>query len=478
MLKIAMIPIDNRPVCYNLPKDINNFCVDTKLFLPPRELLGGLITTAKSEKLLDWLESLNDIDVFVIALDTIAYGGLVPSRRTTETFEQISSKLNRLKQIIQKKQVKTYACSSIMRISNNNINEEEKSYWNIWGKKIFDYSFNLHKAQKTKSYDSNAKFSCIRQIIPTEILDDYFNTRKRNFEINKIYLNWQADGILDYLVFSKDDCAEFGINVAEAEEIQEIINNKRLNAIVKTGADEIPLSLMARAFCDTKSSHPKIYTDFLRPEQTHLVSKYEDISIKESAIGQIELCGAIWTNDKNKADIILIINNFSTEQGELVMGVDTELFSGSLQLPNAPYILADVAFANGADNNFVEEIFSQEIDWEKFLGFAGWNTSANTLGNAICAGLLKYLSPILLNEFKRSQFIRFADDWAYQANCRKKIKTITATPDTNIASELLKPFAKKIEEKFDINLKQIDYVFPWNRFFEIEILPTENPDKN
>lgn len=477
MLKIAMIPIDNRPVCYTLPKDINNFCADTKLFLPPRELLGGLVTTAKSEKILDWLESLKDIDVLVIALDTIAYGGLVPSRRTNETFEQISAKLNRLKQIIQKKQVKTYACSSIMRISNNNINEEEKSYWNLWGKKIFDYSFNLHKAQKAKSYDSNAKFSCIRQIIPTEILNDYFNTRKRNFEINKTYLNWQEDGILDYLVFSKDDCAEFGVNVAEAEEIQEIINNKSLNAIVKTGADEIPLSLMSRAFCDAKSFHPKIYTDFLRPEQTHLISKYEDISIKASAIGQIELCGAIWTKDKNKADIILIINNFSTEQGELVMDVATKPFEKKLQLPTTPYILADVTFANGADNKFVEEIFSQEIDWEKFLGFAAWNTSANTLGSAICAGLFKHHSSVLINEFKRAQFIRFADDWAYQANCRKKIKTISETPDTSIVSELMKPFTERIKEKFNLNLKQIDYCFPWNRFFEIEILPTETSEK-
>lgn len=474
MLKIAMVPIDNRPVCYSMPDDISMFCSETELFLPPRELLGGLKTVAESEKILDWLENITDIDVIVIALDTIAYGGLVASRRSSETLEQIETRLVRLKKILENKKAKTYACSSIMRISNNNFNEEEREYWNVWGKKIFDYSFNLHKAQKSKSYDSNAKFSCIRQIIPTEILEDYFNTRKRNFDINKIYLNWQKEGIFDYLVFSKDDCAEYGVNVAEAEELQKIIESNNLNALIKTGADEIPLTLMARAFCDAKNSHPKIFAEFLRQNQTHLISKYEDISIKDSVKGQIELCGGIWTDAKDEADIILVINNFQTEQGELVMGVNTELFSGNLKLPDKPYILADVAFANGADNNFAEGILSNEIDLENFLGFAAWNTSANTLGSAICAGLFKHLAKYDLENFKRFQFIRFADDWAYQSNCREQIKARSNKPDTKLIANLMEPFIKKIKTKFGLNFPQTNYKFPWDRFFEIEILPSEN----
>jgi len=474
MLKIAMIPIDNRPVCYGMPADINLSCAETEFFLPPREFLGGLTTQADCERILEWLENLESVDILIIALDTIAYGGLVSSRRSNETFDMISSRLERLKKIIREKHVKTYACSSVMRISNNNINEEEKEYWNLWGKKIFDYSFNLHKSQKAKSYDSNAKFSCIRQVIPTDILEDYLNTRKRNFEINKMYLNWQKEGIFDYLVFSKDDCAQYGINVAEAEELQEIISNEKLNALVKTGADEIPLSLMARAFCDAKNAHPKIYAEFLQPQHTHLISKYEDISIKDSVKGQIELCGAIWADAEENADIVLVVNNFKNEQGELVMGVGAELFSGKLILPEKPYILADVVFANGADNNFVNEFLSGKIDWEKFLGFAAWNTSANTLGSAICAGLFKYLSKTCINEFKRAQFIRFADDWAYQANCRSKLKELCSKPDCEQLKTLMQPYVERLTEKFspcEILPEKISYKFPWNRFFEVEILP-------
>ena len=55
------------------------------------------------------------------------------------------------------------------------------------------------------------------------------------------YLEWQKEGLFDTLIFSKDDCAEFGFNVEEAKELEQ------LGGRIKTGADEIPLTLLARA---------------------------------------------------------------------------------------------------------------------------------------------------------------------------------------------------------------------------------------
>ena len=450
-------------------KDINIFCKETEFFIPPRDLLGGLVDSAQSDKILDWLENLDSIDVLIVALDTIAYGGLVPSRRSTESPEKIIERLEKLKSIIQSKNIKTYAFSSIMRISNNNINEEEKEYWNIWGKKIFDYSFNLHKSQKVQSYDSNAKFSCIRQIIPTEILDDYFNTRKRNFDINKMYLDWQKDRLFEYLVFSKDDCAQYGVNVAEAEEIQTIITESDLHALVKTGADEIPLSLMCRAFVDYKKAKVKIYPKFTQPNEINLISKYEDISIYNSVKGQIELCGAESVLTEEDADIILVVNNFKETQGELVMNIPTELYNGDFPKPNKPYMIADVAFANGADNNFTAALLKHNFDIKNFLGYAAWNTSANTLGSVICTGLFKHLAKYDTKYFKKLQLIRLADDWAYQANCRAKLKDITDVPDVDKIQILMQPYIAKIEKYLELPKQKIRYKFPWNRFFEIEI---------
>ena len=165
--------------------------------------------------------------------------------------------------------------------------------------------------------------------------------------------------------------------------------------------------------------------------------------------------------DKDKADLILIVNNFIEKQGELVMGWNTEPFNQNFTLPNKPYAIADVRFANGADNKFVEAILP--ILDDNFYGYSGWNTSANSLGSLL-AGVKVKFKALKYNEeaFKRLQTVRFLDDWAYQANVRSKIKESCDIQD------LMKPFEEKLCEVFKCKFF-VKYLYPWNRKFEIEI---------
>ena len=437
-MNIAFIPIDNRPVCYTLPVQIASDNI--KLLVPDREWLGDLNKIADIEKIFEWLENLEMVDAFVISLDTIAYGGLIPSRRSEDTFETIKTRTEKLKSIIKKQKADVYAFSSVMRISNNNVNEEEKEYWNKWGKKIFDYSQNCHKTGRE---------SCISNLIPSEILDDYLATRKRNFEINKIYLEWEKEGFFKTLVFSKDDCAEYGFNVQEARELE------RLGGYVKTGADEIPLTLLARAM----NGKMKIAPVFLSPDNKHLISNYEDISIEQSVNSQIELAGCEISDEKN-ADIILYVNNFEERQGEIVMKIPTIPFSSKWEKPEKPYMIADVRYANGADNQFVKQLFENGCD-ENFFGYSGWNTSANTLGSLICSAKAKFL---FNGDIKKLQAVRLLDDWAYQANVRQMLEK----PDITKLKKLMKPYEEKVFSFLKIKYN-VDYKFPWNRLFEVEI---------
>lgn len=438
-MKICVIPIDNRPVCYNLIQDIANIDKSIELHLPHRNLLGDLTKNADTEKILEWLKTLPQMDKIVISLDTIAYGGLIPSRRSNLTFEQIKERIEKLKEILISKNAEIHTFSSIMRISNNNINQEEKEYWSDYGTKIFSYSFNLHKNGSAKTD------------VPKEILEDYLNTRKRNFEINKLYLKWQKEGIFKTLIFSKDDCAEFGLNVKEAQELE------KLGGFTKTGADEIPLSLFARAI-DKKV---KIAPIFIEDNQKHLISNYEDIPIEKSVLSQIELGGMEVTKEEN-ADIILIVNNFKNNQGEIVMKKPTEPFNKGLKLPQKPYAIADVRFANGGDNEFVKELFKNNINDDSFYGYSAWNTSANTLGSLLCALKVKFNAESYDEKaFKKLQLIRFLDDWAYQANVRQQIKTPLITDE-------MIDFENKLKTIFKVAF-ETDYSFPWNRLFEIEV---------
>ncbi len=444
-MKLALLPIDNRPVCYTLPQLISQIDESIELFIPERKFLGDLKRSANIEELFKWLEDLpSELNAIVLSLDTITYGGLIPSRRGVETFDELKSRIEKLKEILLNKKCKIYAFSSIMRISNNNYNEEEKQYWAQYGKKIFQYSYDLHKTGKSDTFG-----------IPEDILEDYLKTRNRNFEINKIYLQWQKQGLFDTLVFSKDDCAQYGLNVAESQELE------KLGAVTKTGADEIPLTLMARAITEKI----RICPIFLEPEYKNLISNYEDISIEKSVKNQIELAGCE-LSDETSADIILYVNNFKTNQGEIVMKQDTQPFNKTFIPPQKNYMIADVRFANGSDNAFIKEFFKNDIDIKTFYGYSAWNTSANTLGSLICAAKVKFLAKQYSEKaFKLLQLIRFADDWGYQANVRQEL----TSPDIKELNEKMKPFEKNIKKRLNIEMGNIKYNYPWNRLFEVEI---------
>lgn len=469
MSKIALIPIDNRPVCYTLPQQITDLAKEHELFLPDRKLLGDLTKNADINSILDWLKNLKDIDIFILSLDTIAYGGLIPSRRSNDSFEQIKERIDKLSEILKTHNAMVYAFSSIMRISNNNINEEEKEYWSNFGTKIFEYSYNLHKMEVTCDSANLLACNCNATRIPENILNDYLDTRKRNFEINKYYIELKKQGLFDTLVFSKDDCAKYGLNVKEANLLKE--EAKGIESIfIKTGADEIPLTLLSRAL--NLKKRIKIAPIYTNPNSINKISKYEDISVKESVESQIELAGGNVSSYED-CDLVILVNNFENEQGELVMDVYEPLFNKELTLPNKPYFIADILNANGSDNNFVKALLEKD-NFKEFYGYTAWNTTGNTLGSAISTALTYYgaKNPNKY-AFLKLTLTRFLDDWAYQANVRSKLRTNPENLSNTVLKISMKEYEKIIFNKLRIKNIKIEYKYIWKRFFEIEVIIQE-----
>ncbi len=457
MSKIVFIPIDNRPVCYELPKLIINQAKEHELFMPDKKLLGSLIKNADIKGILDWLSTLNNMDIAIISLDTIAYGGLISSRRTSDSYSVIKERIDKLIDILNRKSIKVFAFSSIMRISNNNINEEEKDYWSLYGKKIFEYSYNLDKEGFSDTLG-----------ISDDVIKDYIETRERNFEINKYYIELKKQNIFDTLVFSKDDCAKYGLNVKEARELK-ILSEGIEGIYVKTGADEIPLSLLSRAV--NRNKKIKIAPVYTNPNSIEKISKYEDISVKESVKSQIELTGGIVSTESD-CDLIMLVNNFKNEQGELVMGVEEPLYKGDLKLTDKPFFAVDILNANGADNNFAKAVLKQ--DFKSFYGYSAWNTTGNSLGGGLSAALTYFKSVKPDNSaFKKLQTVRFLDDWAYQANVRSLIRNDFQNLTNGRINEEMRKFEQIIFNKFGLKNPKIKYLFPWNRFFEIDIILCE-----
>ena len=253
--------------------------------------------------------------------------------------------------------------------------------------------------------------------------------------------------------------------IEEAKILEEISKDDE-NIFVKTGADEIPVSLLCRALNSEKNTNiAPIYTN---PDSINKISKYEDVSVEKSVNSQIELCGGRVSNIEN-ADLILLVNNFKNEQGELVMNIAEPLFCGDFKFPHQPYFIADILNANGADNNFVKSLF-KEINLEIFYGYSAWNTTGNTLGSGISAALTYFNAKNKNKEaFEKLQTVRFLDDWAYQANVRAKIRDNNQNLTNNIIKNEMSEFENVIAEKFNQQKLNAKYTFPWHRFFEIRV---------
>lgn len=85
---------------------------------------------------------------------------------------------------------------------------------------------------------------------------------------------------------------------------------EKLGGFVKTGADEIPLTLLARSI----KGKLKVAPIFLEPDCKDLISNYEDVSIEKSVKGQLNLAGCDICEPCD-ADILLYVNNFKDKQG-------------------------------------------------------------------------------------------------------------------------------------------------------------------
>ena len=92
-MKIAVIPIDNRPICYDLIKDTLVIDKNIQLFLPELKDLGGLTTQSNIDRLFAFIENLDIVDYLIVSLDTIAYGGLVSSRRCNDSYSEIKARI-------------------------------------------------------------------------------------------------------------------------------------------------------------------------------------------------------------------------------------------------------------------------------------------------------------------------------------------------------------------------------------------------
>jgi len=482
---IIIIPVDNRPVSYTLLETISLLNKNINVLLPPREILGGLSTSAVVGGIFNWLEKVaarKKIDFIICALDTIAYGGLIPSRWCNDTEEEVLSRLERLKKLIQTVNSRVLGFSSILRISDSNVNEEEKQYWDKYGKLIFEFSCLSHKQElEPENKQVKERVQEIRRQIPPQVIDDYLKTRQRNFSINKTYLKWLEQGVLDFLILGKDDTAPVGLNIKEAEALQAEIADKNLNAMLHTGSDEISSLLLARVLKEIYNREILVYPIYSTPDGSGIIPRYEDQPLHQSVKNHLKVCNLQLAGSRTDADMLLLLHTPERVQNDFALGKMTEpeniqavnFCTDFIKNSDKPVILADICCANGSDKILIEKIIEENINLNKLYGYAGWNTASNSLGCALSIGITRYIAEkqdsFSIENFNRLMFVRFADDWGYQSIARQNIRNTADEADEVLLYREFIPLVEKIAPKFGVDPDKIILSFPWARTFEVEI---------
>lgn len=500
--KIVYLPLDERPCNSLIPEMIVKPQKDKVLLLqPPKKLLGEKKREANTEKLHQWLiEEAVNADAMVLSIEMLVYGGLLPSRLHQMELEEGKAKLALLKELkTQYPAVKIYASNLIMRTPKYSSDDEEPTYYGIYGSSIFRRAYLLDKKERVGLTKSEAaELEEIINSVPEKYLLDYEKRRSFNQEITEAVLSYVKQGIIDYLVIPQDDSAEFGYTAKDQKKVRALLVKEDLefNVAIYPGADEVGATLIARAYCEMFDFRPSFFPVFPSVYSETIIPMYEDRPLGESMKSHISAVGGKLAFSSEKSDIILGYNtagNVMQEAWDQIELQDiTYLTHRNLQTfieqlvelhaEGKPIAIADSAYANGGDISLIKGLDKVGL-LEELLSYKGWNTNCNTLGTTLAAAILAYNSE-KQNEVKENIIYHLLDDVCYQSIARNKVtKLVLPEFEANYFDisqnerEILATIERVVLEAYHtycrnsfkkLQFEKITSSSPWHRMFEIE----------
>ncbi|WP_337928803.1 DUF4127 family protein [Acidaminococcus timonensis] len=489
--KILYVPLDNRPVCLEYTVDTAR-AAGYPLTVPPEKDLSDQKSEGNNEALWNWLEQeAPHAEAAVIATDSLNYGGLVASRKHHHLEKYLKEKIQRLEKLKKDNPgLKMYAFSTIMRTPKQSIGKVEPGYYQEYGPKIFRLSQLQDKEDQDGSltYAENQERQTLLAQIPNSVMQDWKTRRLMNFQTNKRLIRLCQNGVFHYFALGKDDDAPLSQTHMEARHLKYVGDGITENRFqILPGVDQVGLLLVTRAINELRGEKPRVYPLFSPGAGGSTIPLYSDERAEESVHNQILASGSTETSHLEKADLVLAVNtpedgrcldSTANDNAPYPSRANREFANELADLEEKkPVALADISFANGADNGFMQAMTESEA----LLGltaYSGWNTADNSIGFALSQGILsKRMKPA---DRERLLKTRLLDDWIYQANVRYRISLGINQHDFMLKYDLGKYYNRILSGtnrllrqyvEDEPTLKGTSYTveFPWNRMFEVDV---------
>lgn len=489
---IVYIPADDRPVSLGYVVDTLQ-AAGCQLIVPPAELLAGRGRTGKPEALWQWLaEQAPAADAFVLSGDTLIYGGLVDSRTHELPGFILEGRLQRFAGLrLMNARAPVYVFATLMRSPKMSVGGMEPVYYEKYGGALFQLTALQDEAElRGLSEKEQSRLQSLEASLPQEYLSDWLERRAKNYQIDTGLLALLKQKQLDYLLLGRDDTSPFSRSHQEFRSLQPLVRDLPAGTFASfPGADQLGMVLLTRASNRLAGKRPAVYVRYAAGAGPDTVASYEDQPLGLTVVDHIKAAGGRVAATAQQADLVLYLNTpltGKTEEADVFTNLPvreerTEKLAQQMAediRAGRPVAMADVAYANGADNSLLQAMFKQGL-LDKLAAYSGWNTASNTLGYALGQGLLARNMDD--KERKRLLAVRYLEDWAYQANIRPEVcweVVYLNQGRTEYLSWLNPEAAARTNEKLQrfarrflwIDPAAIRVAYPWDRMFDLAVV--------
>ena len=305
---IVLLPLDERPVNTQLPDDVARIA-GRRTVLPPA--LPRFREPADTAALGEWLlERAADplTESIVASLDLVAYGGLIPSRTSSDSLREVLARLDTLRIVRARHPVMPVnAVSLVTRATDSYSPVEEPEYWEQHGRELHALGGLLHSATIADSEDSGS-VPVADLGIPEEIRQDFARRRLRNHIGNLYAIDLLDEGVLSFLAITADDTAERAAGTNEQWWLRHWQRTLpgAAGLLMYPGADEVGAILVARALATTARVTPSFEIVCVEPAALDRVASYENGPVGNSVERQVRAAGG--TLGGAAADVVLVVH--------------------------------------------------------------------------------------------------------------------------------------------------------------------------
>ncbi|MGV8909851.1 MAG: DUF4127 family protein [Propionicimonas sp.] len=484
-LRIALVPLDERPVCTDLPGMVAAVA-GAVVTTPPVDLMPRFRTPGHPAGLARWLEAqAHSADAAVVALETLGHGGLVPSRLGAEPAGTVAHQWEMLRGLA----VPVHASTVVMRTPDADDATEEPAYYESYGRALHRLSAVLYE-QAGGTADDEAVIAA-RRAVPDEVRRDFFARRRRNHELNLHALGLAADGVVQTLVVSADDTAVAAVGSAEHQWLRNWIDWLELgdSVLAYPGADEVGAVLVARVLVRASGAPMRVSIEADRPEALDRIAAYENVPVRVTAERQVAAVGGVVVAPED-ADLHLLVHAPQPGDWALAPPATTDPEAAAATAARAAALahagqcvaVADCAQANGSDPALVAALAGC-VPLPALAGYAGWNTAGNTLGTAVAHGVATVIGQRAGTfdalAHQRLLLHRLTEDWAYMAVVRGAVRAARGGDcHRHLMVEAGDPVVVDIESRLTQQLRTLpgfpgwrirpgSVHLPWQRLFEV-----------